>query len=168
MKSRLALALASALLLPAVAGAVPAPKSDFALAHALYSARVNRLVGLWDAQVDVGPCAGGPRRQFRAMNVFHAGGTMSDFNTLPSTARSPGYGAWQFQPAAEKYESRFQFYRYLPDGSFDGIQDVHQQTTLSDDGNRISGTVVARVLNPDDSVRVELCGTSSAVRVPVK
>jgi hypothetical protein len=166
MKSILALALVP-LLCPALASADPAPKSDFALGHALYSARVNRLVGLWDARVDVGPCAGGPRRQFRAMNVFHAGGTLSDFNTLPGSARGPGFGVWQFQPSVERYESRFQFYRYLADGSFDGVQDVHQETTLSDDGNGLTSTVVARVLNPDDSLRVELCGTATATRVGI-
>ena len=168
MKSILAFTLVAALCCPALAAAESTTKSDFALAHALHSARVNRLVGLWDARVDVGPCGGGPRRQFRAMNVFHAGGTLSDFNTLPGSARGPGYGAWQFRVATERYESRFQFYRYLPDGSFDGVQDVHQETTLSEDGNRLDSTVVARVLNPDDSLRVELCGTATATRVGIE
>lgn len=167
MKPIFCLALVPLLLCPALAAAEPRPKSDFALAHALYSAQVNRIVGLWDARVEAGPCAGGPRRQFRAMNVMHAGGTLSDTNALPSAGRSPGYGSWQYRPASGRYESRFQFYRYLPDGTFDGIQDVHQELTLSEDGNRTTSTVVSRTLNPDDSLRVELCGTATATRVGI-
>ena len=161
-------ALFAALALPCL----PAPaaeKSDFALIHALSRVDENRIVGLWDSRVDVGACSGGgPRRQFRAMNVFNLGGTLNDTNVFGPSSRGPGFGTWLHDRRSGKYESRMQFYRYLPDGTFDGVQDITRETTLSADGNRTDDVVYVRVLNPDDSLRLEMCGTAVATRVGIE
>lgn len=165
--------LTRALLFVAVASAAaPAPaaeKSDFALLHALSRVEENRIIGLWDARVDVGACTGsGPRRQFRGLNVFNLGGTLVDTNAFAPTTRGPGFGTWLHDRRTGKYESRMQFYRYLPDGTFDGVQDITRETTLSADGNRTEDVVYVRVLNPDDTLRMEMCGTAVATRVGIE
>jgi hypothetical protein len=158
-------ALSLALALPAGA----AEKSDFAILHALGQVEDNRIVGLWDARVDVGACTGaGPRRQFRGLNVFNLGGTLVYTNAFGPTTRGPGFGTWVRDRRSGKYESRMQFYRYLPDGSFDGVQDITRETTMSADGNRTEDVVYVRVLNPDDSLRLEMCGTAVATRVGIE
>ena len=128
------------------------------------------MLGAWAEQtsrIEIGPCAGGPRQQLRGMNQFHLGGTLTETGSPPPATRGPGYGAWRFNRATQRYEARMQFLRYLPDGSFDGVSDVHRQIRLSADGNAFVDEIVARLLNVDDSVRVELCGTAQAQRVPI-
>ncbi len=130
-------------------------------------AETNRIVGLWTSRIEIGPCAGGPRQQLRGMNQFHLGGTLTETGSPPPSTRGPGYGAWRFNRATQRYEARMQFLRYLPDGSFDGVSDVHRVIRLSADGNVFVDEIVARLLNPDDTLRVELCGTAQAQRVPI-
>lgn len=156
----------------ALAGFVAAPahateKSDFALLHAFSLVQENRIVGLWESRVDLGPCnnAPGTRRQFRGLNAFNLGGTMTDTNAAGPATRGPGFGAWVYDRREKTYRIRMQFYRYLPDGSFDGLTDIHREATLAVDGKTFSDVIYARLLNPDDSLRLEMCGTASATRV---
>ena len=160
-----AAACACALAVPALA----AEKADFALLHALSLVTENRIVGVWDSRVDVGPCTGsGPRRQFRGLNAFNLGGTLTDTNAAGPATRGPGFGSWVYDHREKNYHIRMQFYRYLPDGSFDGIQDIHREATLGADGNTLSDAIYVRVLNADDSLRAEMCGTASATRVAIE
>lgn len=125
----------------------------------------NRIVGLWDTQVIAGPCHSGITTfRGRGLNVFHAGGTVSATNNLPPTANGPTYGVWVYRGHGD-YRARMQFFRYLPDGSFDGVQDIHRSMLLSGDGQRTDETTNVRVLNADGSLRVELCGAAIAQRV---
>lgn len=126
----------------------------------------NRIVGLWQVSVTVSPCAGGPARSFIAYSTYHAGGTLSDTNATPPNTRGPGHGVWQYQGGSQ-YTSRFQFFRYLPDGSYDGVSDIRTETTLGADGMEYSTEVRARLLNPDGSLRADLCGIGVAQRVSV-
>jgi hypothetical protein len=158
-------ALTAALFLSTAASAQN-PAAQAILAERL-QAETNRIVGLWSSRIDIGPCAGGPRQQLRGLNQFHLGGTLTETGTPPPGTRGPGYGVWRFNRATQRYEARMQFLRYLPDGSFDGFSDVHRELRLSDDGNVYIDEIVARLLNPDDSLRVELCGTAEARRVPI-
>jgi len=130
-------------------------------------AETNRIVGLYSSRIELAPCAGGPRQQLRGMNQFHLGGTLTETGSPPPGTRGPGFGVWRFNRATQRYEARMQFLRYLPDGSFDGVSDVHRVLRLSADGNVYNDEIVARLLNPDDSLRVELCGTAEGRRVPI-
>lgn len=125
---------------------------------------VNRIVGLWDVSMTIGPCQGGPTQTFKALNTYHAGGTLTDRNTFAPGARASGQGVWSHQGNGQ-YKSRFQFYRFLPDGSFDGVQDIRTTMILNRLATEYTNTVRAKVLNADGSVRVELCGSGSARRV---
>ena len=128
---------------------------------------VSRIVGLWQVSVTLAPCAGGPSRSFIAYSTYHAGGTMSDTNAAPPTTRGPGQGVWQYQGQGQ-YRSRFQFFRYQPDGTFSGVTDVQTEITLSADGLESSSDVHARNLDPDGSVQAELCGIGVAQRVSIE
>jgi hypothetical protein len=143
-------------------------KTDYALLHAVSNLWENRLVGVWDAQVEVGACAGGPTRRFRGLNAFHLGGTLTDTNFAPPTSRGPGVGTWVYDRREQVYRVRMTFFRYLADGSFDGVQDVHREITLGADGTTSSEVIYARALNPDDSLRVEQCGQATARKIELE
>ena len=126
----------------------------------------NRLVGLWNINITSGPCLGGPSRSFVSNHTYHAGGTLTDAGRVPPTTRGPGQGIWEYQGRG-RYKIRFQFNRFLPDGSFDGIQEVRNDLTLGATGATYSATIYTRVLNPDGSLRTELCGAANAERVVI-
>ena len=160
-KPLLALLLAMTAGTAAVADAYPPYGSEIRPA--------NRIVGMWQAHVSIGPCNGGPVRQFLGLNVYNAGGTLNDANTFPPTSRGPGMGVWTYVGHAPSgghlFRSRFQFARFKADGSFDGLQDVKQDITVQPAGNALTSTIAADVLNPDGSLRAQLCGTAIADRV---
>lgn len=136
--------------------------------NSLNSANANRIVGLWRANVALGPCGGTATTiSFTAFNTFHAGGTLSDSNARPGTERSPGHGVWKFHGRG-LYETRFQFFRFQPNGALDGVQDIVQEVMLDQRGRSYETTVRAKVLNVDGSLRAELCGTAVAQRVAIE
>jgi hypothetical protein len=163
MSYRLILVIAATL--TALAGPVFATQPQSSqFASGLLPLPANRIVGLWDMTVTVGPCAGGPTQTFKALNTFHAGGTLSDRNTLPGAARASGQGIWNFV-GNHQYRTRFQFYRFQPDGSFDGTQDVRTTIVLNRAANAFDVSVRADALNADGSLRVALCGSGNGTRV---
>jgi ABC-type transport system substrate-binding protein len=122
------------------------------------------LVGLWQTTATLGACAGGPTHTFLALENYHEGGTFSDTQVINPNARGPGSGIWK-QTGYNAYSLHFQFFRFLPDGSFDGIQDIYQDAKMNADGATYTSTIYARVLNADGSLRVEACGNSTGERV---
>ena len=128
----------------------------------------NRIVGLWRVDVTTAPCAGGPAVHFSAFGNFHAGGTMTDFNTFSPASRSTGMGIWRYngrdRDGTARYTVRFQFFRHV-NGVLDGVQDIGGTIYLDRNGNSYVHEVRAHALNNDGSVRVELCGTALAERV---
>ena len=139
-------------------------QSTSAAPASLLPLSANRIVGLWHVTVQIGACQGGPVQNFIALADYHAGGTLDDTNSMPSTSRGPGQGIWSFEGRG-KYRSRFQFYRYLPTGAYDGLQDIEGVLVLDARGTRYSQTIRAHVLDTDGSVRVELCGSANGERV---
>ena len=66
------------------------------------------------------------------------------------------------------YKARFQFFRYLPDGSYDGVSDIRLDMSLAASASQLTQDVRGYNLNPDGSLRVELCGTAVGERVGVE
>jgi hypothetical protein len=133
----------------------------------LGSAVANRIVGAWRVNVALGPCGGGPTTiSFTAFNTFHAGGTLSDSNARPGSERSPGHGVWEYVGRG-LYDTRFQFFRFLPTGALDGVQDITQEVVLDARARSYVTTIRARVLNVDGSLRAELCGTATGQRISI-
>jgi len=154
----LAVSLALLLAAPAAAGEPNAAQSG------LLPVPANRIVGLWATTVTVGPCQGGPAMTFPGASVFHAGGTLGETNTSPSSSRGPSQGIWKYL-GQNRYKTQFQFFAYLPDGSFDGVREIRTTTTLNARATQYDATVSAYFYNPDGSLRVQLCGSVRGDRI---
>lgn len=128
----------------------------------------SALVGAWHMYVSVGPCnnPGAPPQQFFALNTFHQGGTLSDTNTFPTTARGPGQGVWAWQPATRQYVAHMNFMRFV-DGQFDGLQDATTTIERLTHPDLLHGSIHAYMRNVDGSVRMELCGSVEGERLGV-
>ncbi len=150
----LAATTGSAVASPSQTGALPVP--------------ANRIVGTWKVDVAIGPCSlPNPVLFFSAYNTFHTGGTLSDFNWISPTFRSPGQGVWRYEGHG-KYASRFQFFRYdnPAPATASGLQEARVQITLDADGKGYTGVVNARQLDLDGNpAGPPLCGTAVGTRL---
>lgn len=127
----------------------------------------DTLVGAWLAEVTLTDCASGQPTgapPFRALVVFHAGGTLSEASG-PSSRRTPSFGAWS-RSGQNEYFAVSQLLTYDANGSPSGAQEIRRTIRLSPDGKRFSaetrtvgtdasGTVVLRGCARGDATRVE-------------
>lgn len=142
--------------------AVLAPAA--ATGHA--GAPADRIVGAWEyPDVHVFHCATGQTfARFRAASLFHAGGTMQDTNNNPPGVRGPALGVWSYDPISREHTVRMRLYRYNPDGSFAGANEVTRTIRLSEDGNRMSETFRGKILDPAEQLLFESCGSGEGMR----
>ncbi len=145
-----------AILLPAMFAQIPASAQEATDADKEqaqkdandFELNASRIEGVYDTRVEIRVCQTGALiTSFRAMDVFHRGGTLTDTNATPPTTRGVGFGTWRYL-GGQLYTASMQFFRYNPDGTFAGLQRVRQSITLSSDGNQLTSTLRAETLNP--------------------
>ena len=124
------------------------------------------IEGLWESNVTIRDCASGATvRTFKGLNVFGRGGSISGTNSGPPTTQGPALGLWK-RTAGPNYTATFRFFRYNPDGTLAGSQRGTRTLTVGTDGNSITGTISAQVLDPADGVVQTICGTEVTTRAP--
>ncbi len=134
----------------------------------------NRIVGLWANVAQVGSCETGILGpQQRQTLMFVAGGTFVDNARFPPQGittpggvvqRTIGIGVWSYDPAVGQHRLRQQFDLYLSN-AYDGYQVIERTMQLSNDGNQITGPVVATRYNTDGTERLRQCGAAVSTRL---
>ncbi len=162
-----------AILLPAMFAQIPAsaqeaPDADKEQAQKNandFELNASRIEGVYDSSVTTRVCqTGAPIVNFRGMDVFHRGGTLTNTNATPPTTRGVGFGTWRYL-GGQLYTTATRFFRYNPDGTFAGITRLRQNITLSSDGNQLTSTISSEVLNTNDVVVATACATAILTRV---
>lgn len=155
--------LIAALLIQACGGGGDAVAQASALSRA---ANADPVEGTWESAVTLRDCASGnPLRTFKGLTVLHRGGTASATNNQPPGGLSPGFGGWRRDGAASSdYVATFRLFRFNPDGSYAGAQNLTRRLTLGGDGNSLTGTISAQLLDPAENVLQTVCGTETATR----
>ena len=91
---------------------------------------------------------------------------ISGTNSNPPASQSPAVGSWKAGTSPASYTATFRFYRFNPDGTLAGAQNVTRNLTLAADRNSLSGTISVQVL---DASNVPLgppgCGVETSARV---
>lgn len=125
----------------------------------------NRIVGVWEFQVQTFNCTTrAPGASFRASSVFNVGGTLEDTNTRPPASRGPAFGVWTYDPQARAYLTRSRLYRYNPDGSFAGVNQVERTLKLSRDGDQATSEITVRILGPNEELLATDCASQQGIR----
>ncbi len=162
MKTAIALAIALSAFAGCAAPDALAGSAQAGSPKPLYP-RSDRSVGTWEYEVHLFACdTGQTRARFRAATLFNAGGTLLDTNTSPPATRGPAFGTWRYDRASRSWIANMRFYRYNPDGSYAGANEV--QRTLTFDGDASSGRIVARVLGPNEEPLATSCGEEIGTR----
>jgi hypothetical protein len=154
----------AALATVAVAASICSPS-----AHAndeRHGADADPFVGVWlhdAARVD---CTSGTvLLRFKAMQMIHQGGTLSDTNSTPPTTRGPGFGVWE-RTGERRYEIKFRYARYFPDGNLDGYTVVSGKTLLARDGNSVTNSSRVEIRDASDFLVATACASTAATRLP--
>ncbi|GAA4854776.1 hypothetical protein [Luteimonas vadosa] len=134
----------------------------------------NRIVGTWANVARVGSCATGVLGP--ALNqtlMYNAGGTMLDNPRFPPQGiatpggvvqRSIGIGTWTYDPVSGQHFVRQQFDFFLSN-VYDGYQVIETTRQLSNDGNRLTGPVVASRYNAAGELLFQQCGEAVSTRL---
>ena len=103
------------------------------------------LVGSWVFEVETTATPA-----FRALQTFHAIGTMSETSDLlPNLGEGPGHGAWQKD--SDKYNVTFELFIFEPDHTPAGRIRVRETLELVDE-NHLTGFSVADLILPDGTL----------------
>jgi hypothetical protein len=124
-----------------------------------------RLVGVWDVNVTLLDCVSGNAvATFPAMNQYAADGSQTEVGiNMSPAARYPSFGTWHFIGLG-KFASEFKFFRFNPDGSYAGTQEVQRTITLSHDANQFATTASVAIYDPTHHLVKSGCATEAAVR----
>ena len=125
----------------------------------------NRIVGVWEFQVQTFNCTSGvPGPAFRARSVFNAGGTLEDTNNRPQSTRGPAFGVWTYDLRSREHVTSSRLFRYNPDGSSSGVNLVERTLKLSRDGNSATSQIKVSILGPNEELLATDCATQDGVR----
>ncbi len=123
------------------------------------------IVGVWNVQITRLNCVtGAVIGTAPAILTYTLGGTMSDAGVqVAPSLRGPGHGVWSFESAGH-YTSAFQFFRFNADGTLAGRQVVRSVIDMGDDGDTLSNTATAQILDVSGNVIGTNCSTATAAR----
>ncbi|MGH8174408.1 MAG: hypothetical protein ACREPX_14810 [Rhodanobacteraceae bacterium] len=133
------------------------------------SAQANhnrRLEGLWDEHVTLINCSSGaPMVTFRATNLFGADGSLTAVNSNPPALSGPTLGTWWRVSRHGDFGAKMRFFRFNPDGSFAGVQQVTRALEVDPDGENLHGTVDVEIFDVNDNLIQTACATEVGVRI---
>ena len=133
-----------------------------ALAQAASDA--DPVEGVWESTLSVKDCSSGAvLATFKGQSVLHRGGTLSADNSQPPVTRGAAYGTWK-RGSGNAYTSTLVFMRFNPDTTLSGTQKVLRSFTLSADGNSLTGTNAAQIINTAGVVLQQACVSETGLR----
>lgn len=154
------------MLLATVALVATALLSGCALVRPPQASSKSSIVGTWVADVSLLDCAssrpsGAP--PFRALVVFHEGGTLSEASG-PSVRRTPSFGTW-LALSQEQFLAVSALLTYDANGAPSGVQEIRRTIRLSGDGKRFVAETQTVATDPSGNVSFRGCARGDAKRL---
>jgi hypothetical protein len=126
----------------------------------------TRIVGAWLARVTLLDCATRqplPAPPFRAVVVFHAGGTVSEASG-PSVRRTPSFGEWRWVGRSGFFASSV-LLTYDANGVFTGEQRIDRAIELSRDGREFVAATETQGWDANGQPQFRGCARGEARRI---
>lgn len=128
------------------------------------SARPDRIVGLWDVQVAVANCAGGPTfATFPALHKYELGGTGQVVPGTSPAALSAHMMVWTHL-GDNDYLARFKMYRFDAAGNRIGWIVATNEVSIDAKTNEYTGSGVAEVFDNDGNFLMASCPSFTGTR----
>jgi len=104
------------------------------------NARHNRIVGVWDVQVNVLNCSTGAQlASFRALHKYELGGTAQVVPATNPAALSAHMGIWNYVQEND-YKLAFKMFRFDPAGNNIGWVIVRSNVAINEDATEYTGS----------------------------
>ena len=153
---------AAAVVAIAIAASVLSPSAN--AQPALRPFDPDPFVGVWLHDVARVDCTSGTVLvTFKAMQMIHHGGTLSDTNSAAPTTRGPGFGDWE-RTGDNQYAIKLRYARYFADGNLDGYTVVRGNTALATDGNSLTNSSRVEIRDASDALVVTACARTTGTR----
>ena len=121
------------------------------------SARHDRIVGLWDVQVSITNCSGGPIvASFPAMHKYEAGGTGQVVPGSNPARLSAHMMVWTYL-SDNNYLSRFKMYRFDATGQRIGWAVLTNEVSIDEAANEYTGTGISEIYDNDGNFLMASC-----------
>ncbi len=121
--------------------------------------------GTWESAITIRDCTSGTTlTTFIGVSQFARGGTLTATNNQPPASQNLAFGNWK-RNVGGGYTSSFRFFRFAADGHSTGTQKVTRTLTLSVDGNAMTGSIAAQIVDPSGALLQTICGTETATRL---
>jgi len=128
------------------------------------SARPDRIVGLWDVQVSVASCAGGPVfNTFPAMHKYEFGGTGQVVPAGNPTGLSAHMMVWTHLDG-NNYLSRFKMYRYDASGQTVGWTILTNEVSINEEATEYTGSGYAEFFDNNGNLLMASCPSFTGTR----
>lgn len=127
------------------------------------NARRNRIVGIWDVDVVVGPCGGPKGPPFRAMHKYEVGGTGQVVPSSNPALLSAHLLVWE-HVGGNQYRAAMKFYRYDNTGTLIGWNVITNEVMISEDGTAYAGSGVADFFNLNGELVLTVCPEFAGTR----
>jgi len=133
-------------------------------ASANTNARVDRIVGLWDVQVAIASCAGGPAfATFAAMHKFELGGTGQVVPASNPALLSAHMMVWKHLDG-NNYLSRLKMFRYDASGKTLGWTVLTNEVSINENATEYTGSGIAEVYDNDGNFLMASCPSFTGTR----
>ncbi len=134
-----------------------------ALLLSMGCAHAARIEGVWKANVTIFDCnTKQVLRTFQGLQVFHAGGTLTDTNSTDPASRGPGMGVWR-KVARGQFATQFTSMSFSG-GVYTGYAVANRQVTLGPDGNTATGSTHSEIYDANGNLITTTCGEDDSVR----
>ena len=130
------------------------------------SSSSRHIEGVWDEHVTIVNCANGaPIVTFRATNLFASGGALTAVNNNSPATTGPTLGTWWRVSRHGDFGAKMRFFRFNPDGTYAGYQEITRAIFVDPDGQSLSGTVTYQTFDANDNLIQSGCSTEVGARV---
>jgi len=128
------------------------------------SARHDRIVGLWDVQVAIANCAGGPTlASFPALHKYETGGTGQVVPGSNPARLSAHMMVWTHLDGND-YLSRFKMFRFDASGSRVGWAILTSEVSINEEANEYHGTGISEIYDNDGNFLSASCPSFTGTR----
>jgi len=128
------------------------------------NARHQRIVGLWDVEVDIFNCAtNAPMGSFVALHQYQLGGTGQVVPANSPTALSAHMMVWN-HVKNDDYEMSAKMFRFDAGGNYIGWVVLSNEISISEDGSQYTGSGVADFYNTAGTYLFSSCPDLNGTR----
>lgn len=128
----------------------------------------DAIEGIFESTVTNKDCPSGAvlGPPFKALFVFHRGGTVEIDTSSARSTRGNIYGLWK-RGTGTAYTANVVHQRFNADGTYAGLNKIQRTMTLSADGTAFTSTLAVQVLDTTGAIVSQFCPTETGVRMPL-